>query len=34
MVSAGSRGLFDKAIIQSGTFALNQRSLATTLAPS
>jgi len=29
MVSSGSRGLFDKAIIQSGTFALNQRPLAT-----
>jgi para-nitrobenzyl esterase len=29
MVSAGSRGLFDKAIIESGSFALNQRSLAT-----
>ena len=28
MVSPGSRGLFQKAIIQSGSFALNQRSLA------
>jgi len=29
MVSAGSRGLFQKAIIQSGSFALNQQPLAT-----
>src|SRR5215470_17700730 len=29
MVSSGSRGLFQKAIIQSGSFALNQRPLAT-----
>src|SRR5580692_3456424 len=29
MVSSGSRGLFQKAIVQSGTFALNQRPLAT-----
>ena len=28
MVSAGSRGLFQKAIIESGSFALNQRPLA------
>jgi para-nitrobenzyl esterase len=28
MVSPGSRGLFQQAIIQSGSFALNQRSLA------
>jgi para-nitrobenzyl esterase len=28
LVSAGSRGLFQKAIIQSGSFALNQRPLA------
>jgi para-nitrobenzyl esterase len=29
MVSPGSRGLFQKAIIESGSFALNQRPLAT-----
>jgi para-nitrobenzyl esterase len=29
MVSAGSRGLFQKAIIESGSFALNQQPLAT-----
>src|ERR1700729_3822850 len=29
MVSPGARGLFQKAIVQSGTFALNQRPLAT-----
>ena len=29
MVSSGSRGLFQKAIIQSGSFALNQQPLAT-----
>src|SRR5690349_24143799 len=29
MVSSGARGLFQRAIVQSGTFALNQRSLAT-----
>jgi para-nitrobenzyl esterase len=29
MVSPGARGLFQKAIIQSGSFALNQRPLAT-----
>ena len=28
LVSAGSRGLFQRAIVQSGTFALNQRPLA------
>ena len=28
MVSRGSRGLFDRAIIQSGAFALQQQSLA------
>ena len=29
MVSPGARGLFQRAIVQSGTFALNQRPLAT-----
>ena len=29
MVSSGARGLFQRAIVQSGTFALNQRPLAT-----
>ncbi len=29
MVSAGARGLFQRAIVQSGTFALNQQPLAT-----
>jgi para-nitrobenzyl esterase len=29
MVSPGARGLFQKAIVESGTFALNQRPLAT-----
>ena len=29
MVSTGARGLFQRAIVQSGTFALNQRPLAT-----
>jgi len=29
LVSSGARGLFQRAIVQSGTFALNQRSLAT-----
>jgi para-nitrobenzyl esterase len=29
MVSPGSRGLFQKAIIESGSFALNQQPLAT-----
>jgi para-nitrobenzyl esterase len=29
MVSPGARGLFQRAIVQSGTFALNQRTLAT-----
>ena len=29
MVSPGARGLFQKAIVQSGTFAMNQRPLAT-----